>query len=529
MDLVNGLELDSNQYRRLMMKILNEDKDEVALKLGNFEDVLKVYLYDASERKYLEVELDMNAKEFIAGNAPLMTYEDFMNGKYQLLQVELQSDQMFKKILEGIKDLSDNHSISYDYNYLSKMVNDFEGKPLLDYPSAQNIKELYSEYQNSEQIVGKIDRVIDDITKYKEKYIDNEDILNLSAINHSFKQNAQVSVYYDSWIEMKSLNEKKMDYLKVVLKNETEQFLKEYQSVFKNIDLDQNNLSIADYISRNNVQDLSTKEIIPLVANGNLNDNNERLRGLLDNYLVSQYVEFSIKRTALSEPSLDFENSELYKLIEKSKDHSLNNIINLSIKEFKDVYGERFVDKTLFPPEDLSNPSELLEKLKPAIIHDTLSIYELHQFEPSNTREMEILKFWEGKSINLLEDSLNLKEQGQGMIRDFKEQYLSSEEMQKLFQRIDELTLKGDELSLKLLNGIKDNLETAKDTMIQIKKEVHKDLMDDKEDRQLSNRNYSNFLFLNKVERNIDSAEVYINFTSNQIVKESQKEMEYEL
>lgn len=520
--------LTDNEYRNFVLKLLNEDQNQLASKLAEFEDVIKTYFYEPVNERYIEVELDMEVKE-LRTSLQVNVYENYINNNFRLLHSELQSDQIYQTIVDEIKELNQNNSVTYDYNFLGRLVEYFENNPLKDFASTDNINNLFSEFKKTEEILLKIESVLDKIQIYKELYLDKEDILNQVVINHSFSQNANVSVYLDSWMEMKDLYEKKSDFLKVGIKFETEKFLKEYTNIFKPINLDKDVVSIGEKLSNHKIQDISTGQLIPLVNQANLNEKSEGLRSLLSNHLVTQYIEYSLKRLALTEPNLDFENSKLNGYLEKIKQNTTNHIFEISTKVFSEIYGDKFINESLFAKEELDSPNQLLEKLKPVILHDTYSFYELHQLEPSSKKDYELIRFWEDKSIKLLEDSLSHKAQGQGMIRDFREHFISTDGLQKLLRNVDELSSKGDDISKRILNGIKDNLETAKETMIGLKKEIQVDLVLNKEDKHFSNKNYNNLLLLNRAQRDIESAEIYTDLMVSEKSKESQKEYEQEL
>lgn len=528
--------LDSNENRQFIFKLLNEDQDQLALKLAEFDDVLKIYLYEPINQSYIEVEYDTESRLLKTNDNHSLVLEKYLNDKYKLLYVDLQSNQMYKKITDGVQELSSKHGITYEYDSYKNLLKTFDNN-LKNYPTADNIKYLYSELQKTENAITKMDEILKDIHDYQKIYNNYQEPLNLSTINYSFEQVSKVSVYNDSWSEMKSQYERQADFLKVSLKHETEKFLQEYTVALKNVRLDQNFTGLAQEISKHNPQDLKLQHMIPYVAEGNINSTTERLRSLVDNHLVSTHIQYSLQRIALSDPSVEFEGSKLSAYIETLKKDSFENTIDLVKQEFKGIYGDKF-SENLFTEKELNEPSRLFEKIMPIIEGDTLSPYELHQvetfnpfelhqFEPLNKRDYEVLNFWESKSVELLEITLSKLEHGRGMIQDFREHFVSYKQMEQTINRMDELSFNNDDLSKKMIRGTRDMLETSKDTISALRTEIRMNLVSNKE-RISQNQNYNSLLLLNKAEANIDTITSYIDKVNQEKTNETQKDIELE-
>ncbi|MBL5779988.1 hypothetical protein HV438_17620 [Bacillus sporothermodurans] len=92
------IELEGNKYRQFVMKLLNEDRNELAQKLSGGEDIIKAYFYQPSTNEYISAELDTEKKTLSAGNNTYLIFDKYINGEVQLLHADLQSIQMFKDI-----------------------------------------------------------------------------------------------------------------------------------------------------------------------------------------------------------------------------------------------------------------------------------------------------------------------------------------------------------------------------------------------------------------------------------------------
>lgn len=520
--------LSTDEYRQFIMKLLNEDRDNLALKLSGMDDVIKAYFHEPKTNVYTNVELDMERKELRTPMQALV-YDKYLKNEMTLLHAELKSTEMYQDIVEHVGDLKKSNGITYDDNILTGLIDHFEKNRLSVNPSQANIENLFNEQKKTEAAISEIDGLLEKIEQYRKVYMNKDEVLNNAVMNNMFEQNSKVSVYHDSWNEMKKLYETKSDLLKVSLKFETELFLNEYQSTFKNAHLNPNNLELQEYLSKTNPTDITKGKIIPLVVESNINSNRDRLLSLMDNHTVSQIVDYSLKRIDLYDPSIQYEGSILSGYIEKMKEASLQNIVQNSSIEFKNLYGEKFVETSLLTEQLISNPNKYLEMIKPAILDNTFRLYDLHEFEPTTKKDIELQKFWEGKSVELLEQSLSKKEQGLGMIRDFEERFISSDKVQVLLQRVDELADRKDDLSKKMLNGIKDQLETTKETMAALKQEIRVGLALNKEDQTFVNQNTNNLLLVKRAERDVESIQVYIDFKENENTNTFEKDFDQEL
>lgn len=520
--------LSTDEYRQFIMKLLNEDRDNLALKLSGMDDVIKAYFHEPKTNVYTHIELDMEKKELKTPMQALV-YDKYLNNEMNLLHADLKSAEMYQDIVDHVGELKKFNGLTYDENILTELVDHFERNALTENPSLSNIENLFSEFKKTEVALTEIDSLLDKIEQYRKTNMNKDDILNNAVMNHSFEQNAKVSAYHDSWSEMKKLYENKSDLLKVSLKYEAERFLNEYQSTFKHAHLNTNNLALQEYLSKTSQEEITTQKLMPLVVDSNVNNSRDRLLSLMDNHTVSQIVDYSLKRINLYNPSIQYEDSQLNKYIDKLKESSLQKIVQQSSLEFGDLYGQKFVDTSLRTEQLLSNPSQYLEMVKPAIMNNSFRLYDLHQFEPTTKKDMALQGFWEQKSVDLLEQSLSQKENGAGMIRDFKERFISTENIQSLLQKIDELSDRNDDLSKKIMKGINEQLETTKETMAALKQEIRVGLALNKGDQTFVNQNTNNLLLVKRAERDVESIQVYIDFKENENTKTFEKDFEQEL
>ncbi|PTY83705.1 hypothetical protein, partial [Heyndrickxia sporothermodurans] len=234
------IELEGNKYRQFVMKLLNEDRNELAQKLSGGEDIIKAYFYQPSTNEYISAELDTEKKTLSAGNNTYLIFDKYINGEVQLLHADLQSIQMFKDIENKVQGLLDENII-YDTELFKNMVHKTEFSELLYSPTYNSIQSLYKDFEATNHSIEKIDSLLKSIEEYRDIYNSKEDILNMDIITDRFERNSKVDIYYDSWLEMKGLYEKQSQFQQAALKIGVQDYLADKSNMYKNIDLQVDN------------------------------------------------------------------------------------------------------------------------------------------------------------------------------------------------------------------------------------------------------------------------------------------------
>ncbi|MBL5782808.1 hypothetical protein [Heyndrickxia sporothermodurans] len=528
------IELEGNKYRQFVMKLLNEDRNELAQKLSGGEDIIKAYFYQPSTNEYISAELDTEKKTLSAGNNTYLIFDKYINGEVQLLHADLQSIQMFKDIENKVQGLLDENII-YDTELFKNMVHKTEFSELLYSPTYNSIQSLYKDFEATNHSIEKIDSLLKSIEEYRDIYNSKEDILNMDIITDRFERNSKVDIYYDSWLEMKGLYEKQSQFQQAALKIGVQDYLADKSNMYKNIDLQVDNIEIAKFLSNTKVEQLTNDKIIPLVFTANENNISDRIGNNMLVHADFDYMNASLKHMELYNPEIGYKNSILEEYIDVNKDRALTNIMLLVNKEMKEIYGERF---ELFNERDSNDTChKLFDKLLPIVQNDTFSLYELQKIEPVTKREFEVRDFWDSKNIDMLLEYKNDKNiYFEAKIEDL---LFKSRDIEKVIEKVPELVENPNDLSNRTLNRIKEGIEDTKESLYQVKLALATDtdkikLDPDKEattEQKIEHNRLMNVLLTTKnLENKIDELEGYVSLVENSKIneKQNQKEMEME-
>ncbi|MEB6550195.1 hypothetical protein MXL46_13955 [Heyndrickxia sporothermodurans] len=528
------INLESGEYRQFLMKLLNEDQNNLALKLGNTEDVIRAYFYQPSTSEYINAELNTENKNLSAGDNTYLIFDKYINGDVQLIHTELQSIEMLNDIEGKVQELR-NENIIYDTELYKGMIDKFDSSNLLYSPSYNDIQSLYKDLENTNKSIEKIDYLLQSIEEYRNIYNSNENILNADIISNQFENNAKVDIYYDSWIEMKNMYQKQSQFQQAALKIGVQDFLADRIHLFKHIDIKLDNLEVAKYISNTKAEHLNADKIIPLVVNANENSVTEKIRNNMLMHTDLDHLNVSLKYLELHDSTITYKGSKLEEFIDMNKDRTLSNIMYLINNEMKEIYGEKF---ELFNENDSNDTrNKLFEKLTPIVQNDTFSIYELQKIEPVTKREFEVRDFWESKNIDMLLEYKN--EKNIFFNTNQEELFFKSKDLEKIVEKIPELIENPNDLTNKTLARIREGIEETRDSLHLIKLSLATDtdklnLDPDKKattEQKIEHNRLMNVLLTTKnLENKMDELEGYVSLVENSKVneKQNQKEMEME-
>lgn len=529
--LFNKIELNGDEYRKFLFKLLNEDQNNLGHKLSLNDEIVKAYFYEPSTNDFIEAELDTLNKTISANDHTFLIYDKFINGDVELLHTELKSIELFKEIEDKVKDLRENHNITYDTELFGKMVDQLEKYNFTKYTSANDIKELFQSLENTNNAIKEIDNVLEKVNLYRDTYKTEDNIMNFEVMTNAFEVNSKIDIYQDSFYEMRNLYEKQAEFQKSVLKVEVENFLADKSQIFKNTELNPNNTSVAEYINKTNERDLSSGRLIPLVTYANENNYAEKIR---NNMLVHNSVstfELHLKQMELYNSSVSFSGSKLEDYISHLKEQSLDNVIKFATKEFQMIYGENF--KLFNEDERLASSNKLFEKLLPIVQNDTFSLYELQKIEPVTKSEFEVRDFWENKNLEMLLDYKNSK--GIHFEANINDLLLQSKDRELVMQNVPDLTEEKNDINNKKIERIKEAIEDTSDSVIKLRKELTVDrvltnenpfepLTD--EQRITNNIRMNNILFADILQNKVESLSSFVSMFENENSKDKPKEKE---
>ncbi|MBU8732505.1 hypothetical protein KM915_20875 [Cytobacillus oceanisediminis] len=531
----DNIQLDSTQYRRFIMKLLNEDQNDLAQNLTHSDDVVKAYFFQESTSEFIQVELDTANKTLNAGDYSYLIYDKYMEGEVKLLHTDLQSEEMFRDVEAKINELKETFGVSYNPEIFADLIERFEKNDITYTVSLEDIREIYKDLQKNNEITAKIDTILDSIKDYKETYKSDE-IMNFSVITNSAEKQAKMDIYFDSWTEMKELYERQSDFQKTSLKIAIEDFLKDKNNIFREIDLDLNNTKLADYLSKTPAESLSNDKIIPLVFEANENSAADKMRNNMLVHNSLEYMEYSLKRIELYEPFVSYSKSNLEDFIEVNKDRSLTNVMYQVDKEVKSIYGENF---QLFNENDsISTRKNLFDHLMPIVNKDTFNLHEIQNIDPITKRDYEVRDFWENKNLEMLLAYMESK--NVFFEASIDNLFLKSKDIEELMVRIPELINNQDEVSNKAMGRIKEAIEDTKEALYQMKIELAADKSNLDSSKNINeviskvqhNTLMNNVMTVKNLESNIEKLEIAIdrleNTNTNEIEKENHKEMELE-
>ena len=538
----NVYQLDSEDFRRFNMKLLNEDKDNLAQKIGQREDIIKVYFVHSKQNdqsilkssNFYEVELDTSNKTLKSNTlneqSLSLMKDDYIKGELNLLYTELKSNQMINDIEDQVKDLKLNHSITYDTDLHRGIVDTFEKMPTPYATTLNDINLMYKELEKTNIAIDKINNLLETIQDYRSEYKDNSNLINMDLITNDIEKHTKVDIYYDSWTEMKGLYEKQADFYKSSLKLGTQDFLNDKTNLFRDMDLNVENTKLAEYLSKTSDTDISNSRLIPLVVEANENNPIEKMRNNMLVHNSLEYMEYNLKQMELYNSKVGFQNSKLEEYIDLNKDRAITNVLYQVNEKMNDIYGEKF---SLFNEEDsLSSRAKVLDKLIPIIQKDSFRLHDLHQFEPVTKMENSIRDFWENKNIEMLLDYKDSK--GLHFEAKIEDILIKSSDIEKITQKIPELTADESKSSAMALGRIKETIEDTREAINELKHNLMNDIKTTMNSTNNSNDNRienniktNNLFFAESIQNKVETLSNYIEVAENskKQEKENQREM----
>nr|WP_173026353.1 hypothetical protein [Aeromonas sp. Ne-1] len=535
------LNLDSQEYLSFTTKLIN-DKQEIGLKMSEHDDIVNLYFMSKDNSSFHKVEFDPVNKTLMFEDKELSSINSlYLNDQMNLIYGDLRSNELIQDINDTVKTLKEQENLNGltdIFNELSTgmkervetMVSSINTN---SYMSIESIDTLYKDLERTHVSLEKIDHLLDKIEQYKQLYPKNE-IQNDDLFNGMASKNAKVDMLSDEWSSIKTVLEKQVDFQQAILKIETENFLTDKAIAYKNFDYDLKNTSIAEYLSNTNVEDVTSKKLIPLSVQANLNDPIDKLENHVNIYKSLEYMNSSFKQLELYGGDLSYKGSSLNEYIEHNKQKEINHVIHLAREEFKNVYGKDF---ELFNGNDLSKGvNNVISKFEPIIEKKTFSLHELADIEPVNKKDHATRDFWEDKNVQLLENYKDNK--GLAFGTPLEDLYLRNKDINLLIEKTPDLLEDKNQFSDKLLNRFKETIEVTESTILSLKQNIKIDMLEQQgipinnknSDFYRTNENQqnNNLKFMDSVQNRLEVLKEYINVVEKDLSKEQTKEKQNE-
>ncbi|WP_430510693.1 hypothetical protein [Gottfriedia solisilvae] len=526
METENIRPLEEKEYQRLLMTVLNDNTD-LAYKLAAFRDSIYLYLHEPTDQQLFEVELNMISQELKYSFSDENVINKYLSGEYKLIHAELKIDQMYSNIHNGNNVLI-SKGISYDPDLYKDLVNIYNDKLTND--RSETIKNIHDELINIENKLNNIEDLIESMTVYGTKYIQNDNHLIDSINSYGYEINHKVNNLLDSWIETKELYEKVHEFLQISLKMEVEKHLKELNiDNLPNVNLKFFNTEVAELIANNH--DLTVQTLLPVLVNANENNGMERIGLHVENHIIAEQIEYSLKRMELYDPSINFDGSKLHKHIGQIKEHNIGNAIEGINKSMSELYGPKF---KLFEQNELLEPSDaLLKKITPIYLQKSYRPSTLQQLEVESKSDKLVKSFWQDKSNEMFTSYI---EEG-GKSKLFENVIHSPKEIESLQNNINRLLddpTDFTDISLRKLDRqIDESINVLSGIQLDLRNEYAHFPSDRKELLANPSLNAARNTVINNIEHvfhaidKLETTKEYVNIKQN--IKELENKMELEL
>lgn len=449
---------------QFIMKVLNEDRNNLAFKIAETEDNIKMYFYNDISLKHYEIEVNPSTQSLLNPN-DIELVDLYLQNKIQLVHTDLKMDQMFEEISHNINIL-EKEFIKPNDQLFSDTLKTVEDLNIKDFPSIHQIQVIFDEFEKNKEAINKIEVLEDKIQTYLKSYQSNE---NMTSVNHGQVQLAKIENLSETWSEMKELYTRQKDFLKIALDYETEKYLKDVNHVMAKINLSGEYANTSELLSKGNIETLTTGQVLAATIQDSEYTPLEKVENMLKDLKGLDYIDHYLSRLELFNPDVQYSGSNIDKYIDRLVNSQSDKLLSFVEHQMKERYGSSF---NLLEEEQNFKTSELTKVVSPIVEHSAFNIMDFQEKEPVTKTDYLVRDFWESKSLDMLMEY----NKNQAIEKSFEkgELYFRSKDIEKMIRDVPEMLQ--NPLGEKQIEKANIIIEDTQKALYDLKKGVLEDL-----------------------------------------------------
>lgn len=520
--------LSDSDYSRFLLQLINDDNTDLAYRIENNEDKIRITLSEPTLNEYHQVELNMKTNEFISEFNDTRLYEGYINGEYNLAFAETNFDYLSEKVIMKANQLQANN-INADPEHILHFNNNFNSSTFeiveqLKEPK-QDLNELIIMQNEIENKLLKINDLIQEVEAFESEYVSENHYINDLVYGENERINSIVNLA-DSYRDMQEHLHHENEFLKYAIKYETENYLVQKDQTLDSIDLDKElSIKLAVTISENS--DLERKHILPMIAESHLNNPFESIKQHIQNYQNIEYLDHALKNASLFSGSNTYEGEKLNHYIQDLKQYGFEQTVERADNRMKHLYGEHF---HLLSKDDIKvKKSDVIKFLEPVVKTESFKLNDIRNYINDNEKifpSKSIQQFWDNKSFNMLNDYVQKHEE---LKVNFDNTINNNEQLSNVKERINTLAMEQNPFTDRTLDKIKNELEQSIFKLSSVSTNLKLDLTVNNESVEGSYKNQlvQNLSYIEEHKGNLESMKMYADMVKGE--PESELDSENEL